>query len=76
MLRVDSSNFNFNGACVVNDDMIASFNASYNGANDVYFNISAPDVEALTTNKTAFDTDLIAFKDHVMAVIEDLNDND
>ena len=76
MLRVDSSNFNFNGACMVNDDTIATFNASYNGTDDVYFNISAPDTEALITNKAVFDTDFIAFKDQVMAVIEDLNDND
>lgn len=76
MLRVDSQNFNFNGACVVNDDMVASFNASYNGVNDVYFNISIPNVETLTTNDAAFNTDFIAFKDQVMAVIEDLNDDD
>lgn len=74
MLRVDNSNFSFNGACVVDDNMVASFNASYNGADDLYFNVSVPSITALSNNKAAFDTDFIAFKDHVMAVIEDVND--
>lgn len=71
MLRIDNQNINFNGASVVNDDTIATFGAGYSGT-DIWFNFNIPNIATYKTNKSAFDTDLLAFKDQVVATVEDL----
>jgi len=73
MLRIDNQNINFNGASMAGEDMIATFGAGYSG-NDIYINVNIPTLATYTANKATFESDLIAFKDQVIATIEDLQD--
>ena len=72
MLNVTNSSVNYNGSSIVNDESIATFSAGYAGE-DVYFSIQIDDLTAAVENKSTLDTDLIAFKDQVLSVINSLN---
>ena len=71
MLRMDNSNISFSGRCEVNDVVVGSFSAGFSGA-DVYINVNIVSKALHDANEEAFNTDLIAFKDHVMTVIESM----
>ena len=70
MLRMDNSNFNFNGTSVIEDVMIASMNANYNGDGvNVYFNLNINDITAYLANVEAVDADFNAFKTQVFEAL-------
>lgn len=71
MLQMNDTNMNFNGSSVVNDTTIATFSASYSG-HDVYFSFNIADKAAHTANEQDFETDLIAFKDQVMSIVDNM----
>lgn len=71
MLRMDNSNFNFNGTSVIEDAMIASMNANYNGDGvNVYFNLNINDITAYLANMEAVDADFNAFKTQVFEALD------
>ncbi len=71
MLQMNDTNMNFNGSSVVNDTTIATFSASYSG-HDVYFSFNIADKAAHAANEQDFETDLIAFKDQVMSIVDNM----
>lgn len=68
MLNNDNFTTSWNSSCEVDNNIIATFYATYTG-NDVSFNINLIDFAAYQTNSSAFDSDLIAFKNRVCTAI-------
>lgn len=70
MLRMDNSNVNFNGASIVEEQMVASMNASYSGDGmNVYFSFNVNNIEKYLENKAAVDADFVEFKEAVFATL-------
>lgn len=67
-------NANFNGSCVKDDVVIATFNASYNGEKNIYIGISVEDHAMFTLHKAEVDADFKAFTDKVLESIAELED--
>lgn len=62
MLRIDSRNVNFNGACLLSDEVIASVSASINDPeNTAYVSISIANMRAVRENLAAVQADVAAF---------------
>jgi len=71
MLRFDSRNKNFNAACLVNDVVVASFNASLNEPEGhIYINVNADNTTRFTSNLASIKVDLESFIDEVLGITE------
>lgn len=67
-------NANFNGSCVKDDTVIATFNASYNGEKNIYIGISVEDHALFALHKADVDADFKAFTDKVLESVAELED--
>lgn len=64
-----NSTSNFNGASVIENDTIATFNASYNGDGRLYINKTIESVEKYVLNKEVVDADGAQFEETVISKI-------
>ena len=64
-----NSTSNFNGASVIENDTIATFNASYNGDGRLYINKTIESVEKYILNKEVVDADSEQFEETVISKI-------
>ena len=64
-----NSTSNFNGASVIENDTIATFNASYNGDGRLYINKTIESVEKYVLNKEVVDADGAQFEEAVISKI-------
>lgn len=66
MLRIDSTNTNYNASSVFNDETLASFSASVNNPSEsVYFSINVNTLTTLKTNLSVIKSDLEDFIDSI-----------
>lgn len=71
MLIVENLNANFNGISKINEEIIATMNASYSGDNTTaYFNFVVNNITLYLENKEAVDTDFIQFKNEVFETLQ------
>ena len=68
MLRMDGRNVNFNGISIIDDDQVASMNATISNSS-VYFGISIENITKYQANAAAVDADVEAFKETVIEAI-------
>lgn len=72
MLRIDNKNMNYNGSCIVNEAIIANFNANVNEPNgNCYINVNMEDLALARANLAAVKLDLAAFVDAIMGEEEE-----
>ena len=64
-----NSTSNFNGASVIENNTIATFNASYNGDGRLYINKTIESVEKYVLNKEVVDADGAQFEEAVISKI-------
>ena len=64
-----NSTSNFNGASVIENNTIATFNASYNGDGRLYINKTIESVEKNVLNKEVVDADGAQFEETVISKI-------
>lgn len=64
-----NSTSNFNGTSVIENDTIATFNASYNGDGRLYINKTIESVEKYVLNKEVVDADGAQFEETVISKI-------
>lgn len=67
-------NMNFSGTSTENEEVLASFNASYSGEKSVYISVSIMDKDVYAANKNKIDADLAHFTEQVMTTIADVED--
>lgn len=67
-------NASFSGTSMHDEVVVASFNASYGGAKNIYIGISVEDHELFAAHKATVDADLKAFTDKVLESIAELED--
>ena len=67
-------NANFNGASVIGEVTVATFNASYNGEKNIYIGISVEDHALFATHKADVDADFKTFTDKVLESVAELED--
>lgn len=70
MLRMENSNVNFNGASSVEDEVLATMNASYGGdGSNVYFSFNVNNIAGYMANVEAVDADFVQFKKNVFETL-------
>jgi hypothetical protein len=68
-------NANFTGSSAINEkDVLASFNASYNGEAGLYVNVSIMDHKLFAENRAVVDVDFKNFMDKVLESVSELED--
>jgi len=66
MLRIDSTNTNYNASSIIGGSNVATFTASVNNPGDsVYFSININSLAILQTNLTEIKDDLADFIDSI-----------
>lgn len=71
MLKINSTNTNFNAVSAIDETTLASFSASTNEPdNNAYISISIDNMRAFKENLAIVDADITAFIDTVMGVEE------
>lgn len=66
-------NMSFSGTSTnSNDEVVASFNASYSGEKSLYISVSITDGALYAANKAKADSDFADFTTQVLATIEDV----
>ena len=61
-----NSSSNYNGNSMINDESVASFSASFNGDNKVYFGKTIEDTSKYIENCTEIDADYAEFEKSVL----------
>jgi len=61
MLKINSKSMDFSGSSSVDNVVIATMHASYNGSVEMYANLTVRDVVAYVANKAIVDADFAAF---------------
>lgn len=69
MLRMDNRNMNFMGSSVVDEVVVASFSAGYNGNKDLYINVSVADYTLFAANQLTVEADMNAFHSEVLETL-------
>ena len=69
MLRMDSTNMNFNGTSVVGEYAVANMSASFNGGQEIYFSLSVLTYDMYKNNKDIVEADFSTFCDEVVEAI-------
>ena len=71
MLIVENLNANFNGVSKIEEEIVATMNASYSGDNTTaYFNFVVNNIALYLENKEVVDADFIQFKDEVFETLQ------
>jgi hypothetical protein len=70
MLRMDNRNMNFMGSSVVEDVVVATFSAGYNGGKELYINMSVMDHALFAKNQVIVEADLNDFNTEVLETVQ------